>query len=94
MANTIPVIDFSSSNRQKKAQQIIIAMESVGFLFLDKVPGHDELELKKWVDWFWNLSKEKKMSVAKRRYNPKNKHVRRSTYCIIVRHCFGGFYVV
>ena len=80
--NIIPVIDFSSPNRQEKAQQILTAMESVGFLFLDKVPGHDEQELKKWVDWFWSLSKEKKLSVAKRRYNRKNKHVRTSKYYI------------
>lgn len=72
----LPVIDFSSPDRLKKAQEIVRAMETVGFLFLDKVPGHDERELRKWVDWFWSLSKEKKMKIARKRYNPMNKHVR------------------
>ena len=72
---TIPVIDFSLPDRKEKARQIIKAMESVGFLFLDKVPGHDEKLLRKWVDWFWSFSEEKKMKIARRRYNPDNKHV-------------------
>ena len=75
-AETIPVIDFSSPNRQEKAQKIVTAMESVGFLLLDKVPGHNEQELRSWVNWFWSLSKEKKMSIARRKYNSKNRHVR------------------
>lgn len=72
----IPVINFSASDRQQKARQIVRAMETIGFLFLDKVPGHDEQLLRKWSDWFWSLSKEKKMKVARKRYNPDNKHVR------------------
>ena len=75
---TIPVIDFSLPDRQEKARRIISAMESVGFLFLDKVPGHDEKLLRKWVNWFWSFSEEKKMKIARRRYNPDNKHVRKS----------------
>lgn len=71
----IPVIDFSSQDRQEKARQIVNAMETIGFLFLDKVPGHDEDELGKWVEWFWSFSEEKKMKIARRRYNPSNKHV-------------------
>lgn len=72
----IPVIDFSSPDRREKARQIVTAMETIGFLFLDKVPGHDEDELRKWVDWFWSFSYEKKMTIARKRYNPENKHVR------------------
>ena len=72
----IPVIDFSSPDRLQKAQEIVRAMETVGFLFLDKVPGHDEDVLRKWVDWFWSLSEEKKLKIARKRYNPENKHVR------------------
>ena len=72
---TIPVIDFSSPNRHEKAQQILTAMQSVGFLLLEKVPAYNEQELRKWVDWFWSLSKEKKMSIARRKYNPRNTHV-------------------
>lgn len=71
----IPVIDFSSQDRREKAHLIVNAMETVGFLFLDKVPGHDEDELRKWVEWFWSFSGEKKMKIARRRYNPANKHV-------------------
>jgi isopenicillin N synthase-like dioxygenase len=83
----LPVIDFSSPDRLKKAQEIVRAMETVGFLFLDKVPGHDERVLRKWVDWFWSLSKEKKMKIARKRYNPTNKHVRNERSMIDVAPC-------
>ena len=71
----IPVIDFSWPDRREKARQIVNTMETVGFLFLDKVPGHDEDDLRKWVEWFWSFSEDKKMKIARKRYNPSNNHV-------------------
>ena len=51
------------------------AMETVGFLSVDNVPNYDEKELRKYTDWFFALSHEKKLKVARKKYNPESSQV-------------------
>ena len=73
---SLPIVDFSLADRKEKSKQITWIMETVGFLYLDNVPGYDEQELRKYTDWFHDLCKEKKMKVARKAYNPESKQVR------------------
>ena len=73
--DSLPVVDFSLSDRGENIKQVVEAMETVGFLFLDNVPGFDESVLRKQVDWFYSLPLEKKMTLARRMYNPQSTNV-------------------
>ena len=72
---SLPVVDCSLAGREEKSKQITRIMETVGFLYLDNVPGYDEQELRKYTDWFHDLPMEKKMKVARKKYNPESKQV-------------------
>ena len=41
MAESLPVIDFSCSDRRFSANLLVKAMETVGFVYLDNIPGYD-----------------------------------------------------
>ena len=72
---TVPIIDFSLPDRKEKSRQIMDAMETVGFLSVDNVPNYDEKELRKYTDWFFALPHEKKLKVARKKYNPESSQV-------------------
>ena len=80
---SLPVVDFSSPNREENARKLIEIMETVGFLYLDNVPGYDrcvEEELLELNKWFFNLPYNKKMEVARRMYNKTSKVVYRGYF--------------
>ena len=73
---SIPVIDFSSADRAKTAREIVQAMETVGFLYLDNIPGYDknyEEELLRYTKWFFTFPLEKKLQLATKKYNKSSK---------------------
>lgn len=53
----LPVIDFSpNADRKGNAKRLAVAMESVGFVYLDNVPGYNEeveARLHKAAQWFF-----------------------------------------
>ena len=70
----LPVVDFSNPNRQAKAKQLTEAMETVGFVYLDKVPGYSvevEESLHKAAVWFFSKTLSEKLTVSSRNWNPK-----------------------
>ena len=80
---SLPVVDFSSPDKKETASRIVHVMETVGFLYLDNVPGYNieaEEELMEANKWFFSLSLEKKLSVARYLYNNKNRNFYRGYF--------------
>ena len=80
---SLSVIDFSSPDREKNAQEIVRTMETVGFLYLDNIPGYDvhhEEQLLSYTKWFFDLSLEKKTKLATRKYNKQSKRIYRGYF--------------
>ena len=74
--DTLPIVDFSSTDTEGTASRIVHIMETVGFLYLDNVPGYnleEEAELLEINKWFFNLPKERRLKVARYLYNKNNK---------------------
>ena len=71
--SSLPVIDYSLKDREAQAKRVVDIMSSLGFLFLENVPGYSEDDLRWCVDFFFKeMPAEKKMQVARIKYNPQN----------------------
>ena len=74
---SLPVLDFSDTDRESNAKKLIDIMENLGFLFLANVPGYEEDDLKWCVQFFFDvMPPQKKLSVARKMYNPDSDQVR------------------
>ena len=76
----LPIIDFSSPDRQSTAKQLTKALETVGFVYLDNVPGFDkdvEDTLRQTAEWFFSLSLEEKLHLSTKNWNKDAKNVYR-----------------
>lgn len=72
MENSVPVIDFSGTDRSATAKKLVEAMETVGFVYLDNVPGYNaetEKAVYEAAKWFFNLPVEEKMKLSSKRWN-------------------------
>ena len=79
MAN-IPVIDFSDPDRQANAKRLTEAMETVGFVYLDNVPGYNkevESKLHKAASWFFSKPLEEKILLSSKNWNKDSSGVYR-----------------
>ena len=77
---SLPVIDFSSLDRQANAVQLTQAMETIGFVYLDNVPGYDrevESKLHKAAEWFFSKPLEEKITVSSKNWNKDSSGVYR-----------------
>ena len=72
---SLPVIDYQENDRKELARKVVHSMETLGFMFLENVPGYDEDELRWCVDFFFSLPQRKKLDIARRKYNPDSKQV-------------------
>ena len=79
---TIPIIDFSrlSQSRDKLAKEIVDALQTVGFLFLDNVVGFDHKEIEQATKWFYSLPESTKYSLATKSFNSENTNVYRGYF--------------
>ena len=69
---SLPVIDLSSPNREANAKHLVQAMETVGFVYLDNVPGYNikaEEELLRACKWFFSKPLEEKLKVSPKNWN-------------------------
>ena len=73
----LPVIDFSeSADRTQKSKDLTKAMEEIGFVYLDNVPGFDkqvEDRLHDACKWFFGLPLEEKMKISTVNWNSSAK---------------------
>ena len=77
---SLPVIDLSNSDRQANAKQLVQAMETVGFVYLDNVPGYNieiEENLLKAAKWFFAKSLDEKIAVSSKNWNKESSGVYR-----------------
>lgn len=80
----LSIIDMSSPNRQEKAEKLVKAMETIGFAYLDNVPGFNkkvEAELFKVVKRFYSLPLEERLQYAPKRWNKDSKGGLYKGYC-------------
>ncbi len=77
--DSLPVLNYGVSDRETLTSQIKDVMGDIGFLYVENIPGYDEEELRWCVDFFFGLTEEKRMELARKLYNPKNSNVRRLT---------------
>lgn len=78
----IPIIDFSqpSQSRDKLAKEIVDALQSVGFLFLDNVVGFDREAIERATKWFYSLPESNKYALATKSFNPQNQNIYRGYF--------------
>ncbi len=77
---SLPAVDFSSPNRRKSATDLVTAMETVGFVYLDNVPGFSkdvEESLHKAASWFFSQTLEEKLSLSPKQWNKLTKGIYR-----------------
>lgn len=82
---SLPVIDFSKPDREATSKELVKAMETVGFLYLDNVPGYDknvEDKLLEVSEWFFSLTLEEKLKLSTQKWYDKSKSLYRG-YCPI-----------
>ena len=66
---SLPVIDFSNPDRHGLAKELTKAMEVVGFVYLDNIPGYNrevEEKLYKAASWFFSLPLDEKLHVSQK----------------------------
>ena len=76
----LPILDFSSTDRLHNARLLTEAMETVGFVYLDNVPGYNievESRLHQAAEWFFSLPIDKKLRLSPRKWNDEAKCVYR-----------------
>ena len=77
---SLSIINFSSPDRLATAKELTKAMETVGFVYLDNVPGFNkeaEENLHKAASWFFSLPLDEKLCVSPKKWNPDAKGVYR-----------------
>ena len=77
---SLPVVDFSNPDRQAKAKELTRIMESVGFVYLDNVPGYNkevEAKLHEAAAWFFSKPLEEKIAVSPKNWNKDSSGVYR-----------------
>ncbi len=71
-ATSVPVIDFSNPDRDANSKLLMQAMETVGFVYLDNVPGFNrdvEEKLLQASKWFFAKPLEEKITVSCKNWN-------------------------
>ena len=74
------MIDFSNPDRQAKAKKLTRIMESVGFVYLDNVPGYNkevEAKLHEAAAWFFSKPLEEKIALSLKNWNKDSSGVYR-----------------
>ena len=72
MATSIPVIDLSDPDRQSNAKKLARIFETIGFVYLDNVPGYGKVEEEKLLQvtkQFFALPLEEKLRCSPKRWN-------------------------
>lgn len=81
----LPIIDMSKSrtSRDSLAQEVVHALENIGFLYIDNIEGIDFHELDILCKWFFGLPYETKMKTARKNFNPQNRNVYRGYFPVV-----------
>ena len=77
---TLPTIDLSDPDRENTAKKLIKAMETVGCVYFDNVPGYNKEKEEKLLEsakWFFSLPIEEKMQLATKKWNENTKNAHR-----------------
>lgn len=78
----IPIINFTqpTQSRDKLATEVVDALKTVGFLFLDNVIGYDSDLIERATKWFYSLPESSKHSLACKSFNSQNHNLYRGYF--------------
>jgi isopenicillin N synthase-like dioxygenase len=86
LSSFLPIIDLAKARDQAQrlavARQLVHALETVGFLFLDNVEGFDSERLLSNARWFFNLRDDQKLQVSRKLWNVDSQNHYRGTIMI------------
>ncbi|KAK7489015.1 hypothetical protein BaRGS_00019676 [Batillaria attramentaria] len=75
---TLPAIDMGKARdpdlRREVARQLVHALETVGFVFIENVVGFEPHTLLDKARWFFSLPDAQKQEVARKLWNPLSKN--------------------
>nr|KAG5698625.1 hypothetical protein BaRGS_003139 [Batillaria attramentaria] len=76
--SSLPVLDLvkakDPNHRLNVARELVRALETVGFLYVDNVQGFDSKKLMENTRWLFGLPEEEKRRVSKKAWNPAGKN--------------------
>ena len=81
----IPIINLKDAaiDKQKVAKELVTALETVGFIYIDGVEGFDFESLFPCCKWFFGLSKEYKETLSRNFWNSKNSNLFRGYFPVV-----------
>ncbi|XP_063439227.1 uncharacterized protein LOC134720708 [Mytilus trossulus] len=81
----LPIIDLSKSktHRDELSRQLVNALETVGFLYIDNVDGADFEKMFQCSKWFFDQSNEIKRKVMRNYWNPENTNLYRGYFPVV-----------
>ena len=82
---TLPIIDLDKAKSQKKlvADQVVNALENVGFLYIDNIHGIDFDKLLECCKWFFGQPKEIKEAITRKHWKESNSNVYRGYFPVV-----------
>ena len=81
----VPIIDMAKTKLHRKeiAAEVVRALETSGFLYLDNVPGLDHEKLFQTCKWFFSQPWEFKKKLLRNHWNPENKNYFRGYFPVV-----------
>lgn len=84
--SVIPVIDLSraeTDDRIQLARDIVHGLENIGFLYIENVKGLDFGMINKACKWFFGLSSDTKMKLARKPWKSENDNIYRGYFPVV-----------
>ena len=85
---SLPVVDLANPDREANSKLLVQAMETVGFVYLDNVPGYNievEEKLLQASKWFFSMPLEEKLKVSCTNWNKDERSLYRGYIPINVK---------
>ncbi|KAK7099649.1 uncharacterized protein [Littorina saxatilis] len=81
---SLPIVDLQKAKdpaqRLAVAKQLVHALETVGFLFVDNAEGYESERLLNNARWFFNLSEQEKLLVSRKLWNRESRNYYRGYF--------------
>ena len=79
----LPIIDLARTDREALGKEVVNALETSGFLFIDNVKGLEFDKLYESCKWFFNQPVEIKNAIMRNHWNKDNSNVYRGYFPVV-----------
>ena len=81
----LPIIDFdrAKTDRQAVAEDVLHALENIGFLYIDNIKGIDYEKLMVSCKWLFDLPIEEKHAIMRKFWKDDNPNVYRGYFPVV-----------